>query len=114
MPLEPVSDILWRERRLIDALQRSVAAPRAKRFGDGDDDVSTIVSELRWAEIDRAVAVLDVAEELGLPSPPTLRALAAAAPAPWDYIFDEHRDALRDGVAATGDLVPQSLRESVG
>lgn len=113
MPLEPVSDILWRERRLIDALQRSVAAPPAKRRAD-NDDVSTIVLELRWAELDRAAAVLDVAEELGLPSPPTLRALAAAVPAPWDYIFDEHRDALRDGVAAAGDLVPRSLRESVG
>jgi hypothetical protein len=50
-----------------------------------------VIEQIREAELSRAVAVDELAGELGLGSSPSLTALAAAVPAPWDELLRGHR-----------------------
>jgi hypothetical protein len=103
MALEAIVEILWRERQLFDLL-----LARA--------DESSVVTALRRAELDRAVAVHGVAESLGFEADdhPTLARLAASAPPPWNGIIGRHRAALLECTADVPPaLVPRSLREAL-
>lgn len=95
-----VSDILWRERELLDVLlfkldqERLLLAdnnvhwlPRATH------EIDLVLEQVRLTELGRAVEVEALALELGLEPNPTLAQLAAAAPAPWGDLFDAHRAA---------------------
>jgi hypothetical protein len=101
MPLREVSDILWRERRLLEVLEFKLEEERllaqaghVRWLHRATREVALVRGELRRAELDRAVAVTGVATELGLGPSPTLQELADAAPNPWGGIFLRHRAAL--------------------
>lgn len=101
MPLREVSDILWRERRLLEVLEFKLEEERllaeagqARWLHRATREVALVRGELRRAELDRAVAVATAADSLGLHQTPTLHQLAAAAPSPWAGILERHRDAL--------------------
>lgn len=100
MSLTEVSSILWRERELLELLlfkleeeQLLLAAGRSRWLGHATREVEMVLDEIRRAEVGRAVEVEAVAAELGLGSGATLRELAECAPAPWDDILREHRNA---------------------
>ena len=111
MPLREVSDILWRERRLLEVLEfkldeeRLLAEAGHQRWlHRATREVALVRGELRRAELDRAMAVAAAAQELGIDHPPTLRDLAAAAPTPWSGIFERHRGALLRAAEQVTDL----------
>lgn len=100
MGLSEVSNILWRERQLLQLLlfkleteQLILSAGRTRFLSDATREVEMVINELKDTELLRAVAVDSLAAELGLGPSPSLRQLAAAVPAPWDNIFEEHRKA---------------------
>jgi hypothetical protein len=75
------------EEQLVLAAGRTRWLPRATR------EVEMILEEIRQTELERAVDVSRVAIELGLPAAASLRQLAEAAPAPWQGMLLEHRQA---------------------
>jgi hypothetical protein len=108
MSLTEVSSILWRERELLDLLlfkleeeQLLLAAGRSRWLGHATREVEMVLEELRRAELGRAVEVEAIAVSLGLAPDVSLRELAAKAPAPWDDILREHRNAF---LAATQEI----------
>jgi hypothetical protein len=111
MPLREVSDILWRERRLLEVLEFKLEEERLlaeaghlRWLHRASREVAMVRSELRRAELDRALAVAAAAAGLGLRGEPTLQELAAAAPAPWAGILSRHRAALLRAAAQVTDL----------
>jgi hypothetical protein len=110
MGLPEVSTILWRERNLLELLlfkleeERLVLTagldrwlPRATR------EVELVLAELQRIEEPRSGALDGVAAELGLQPGRTLREVAAAAPAPWGGLLEQHREAF---VATTREIGP--------
>lgn len=98
MGLSEVSNILWRERQLLQLLlfkleteQLILSSTRTRFLSDATREVEMVINELKETELLRAVAVDSLAAELGLGPSPSLRELASVAPAPWDNIFEEHR-----------------------
>ena len=101
MALSEVSNILWRERQLLELLvfkleeeQLVLASGRTRWLSYATREVETILGEIKRVELERAMAVAGAIGELGLSDSPSLRELAAIAPTPWDGIFVEHRRAL--------------------
>lgn len=100
MGLSEASNILWRQRHLLELLlfkldveQTLLAAGRLRWLARATNEVEMVLDEIRATELARAVAIDDVAMGLGLAPGCSLRELADAAPAPWDDIFTEHRTA---------------------
>jgi glycine/D-amino acid oxidase-like deaminating enzyme len=98
--MEKLSLILWRERELLDTLlfkleqeQLLLAAGRSRWLLRAAREVEAVLETVRETEMLRAVAADDVAEQLGLRSNPSLRALADAVAEPWSSILHEHREA---------------------
>lgn len=117
MGLSDVSNVLWRERQLMELLlfkleeeQLVLAAGRDRWLSHATREVETVLAEIKRVELDRAVAVDSVASELGLGPSPSLQALAEHATGPWARIFTEHRNALLE-LAAEIDTMAQSNRE---
>jgi transposase len=101
MSLSEVSNILWRERQLLELLvfkleeeQLVLASGRTRWLSHATREVETILGEIKRVELERAIALAGASSELGISDTPTLRELAAIAPKPWDGIFAEHRRAL--------------------
>ena len=101
MSLSEVSNILWRERQLLELLvfkleeeQLVLASGRTRWLSYATREVETILGEIKRVELERAMEVAGAVGELGLSDSPSLRELAAIAPTPWDGIFVEHRRAL--------------------
>jgi hypothetical protein len=72
-----------------------------------------VIEQIREAELSRAVAVDELAAELGLGPSPSLTALANAVPAPWDELLRGHREAfltLTDEISS----LSKSNRELLG
>ncbi len=128
--LGEVSNILWRERQLLELLvfkleeeQLVLAAGRSRWLPHATREVETVLAQLKKLELERAIHVEALARALGHVGSPSLRELATLAPAPWDNIFGEHRRALMelaseiDGVAkANRDLLSrghQATREAL-
>jgi hypothetical protein len=117
MRLREVSDILWRERRLLELLQFKlteeqllVAAGRVRWLPSATREVELIMIELQRAELTRAVAVDELAVDLGIAPNPSLADVAVAAPEPWDGVFERHRDALVVAVEEVDALADESHR----
>jgi len=117
MRLREVSDILWRERRLLELLQFKlteeqllVAAGRVRWLPSATREVELIMVELQRAELTRAVAVDELAIDMGLPPNPSLADVAAAAPDPWQGVFERHRHALEVAVDEVNALADESHR----
>jgi hypothetical protein len=117
MALSDVSNILWRERQLLELLvfkleeeQLVLAAGRSRWLSHATREVESVLSEIRRIELERAVLVADAGRELGLSGAPTLKELTGLTPAPWDGIFAEHRRALL-ALAQEIDTITKSNRD---
>jgi len=117
MGLSDVSNILWRERQLMELLlfkleeeQLVLASGRDRWLAHATREVETVLQEIKHVELDRAVAVESVGADLGLTESPSLRALAEHAAGPWGRIFEEHRKALLD-LAAEIDTMAAANRD---
>lgn len=101
MGLSEVSTILWQERRLLELLvfkleeqQLLLAAGRTRWLAMAADELDAVMEDLRHVELLRAIEVDATATALGIDVGPSLSALAAAAPEPWDELLTQHRSAL--------------------
>lgn len=100
MSLAELSNVLWRQRQLLDLLlfrmtveQTLLVGRQVRWLARATDEVEAVLEEMRQTELVRAVVLQDAAEDLGLGIDPSLRELAEAAPEPWCDIFEEHRRA---------------------
>jgi hypothetical protein len=119
MTLSDVSNILWRERQLLELLvfkleeeQLVLAAGRSRWLAYATREVENVFVEIKHVELERAVQVADAGRGLGLSGAPTLRELAALTAPPWDEIFAEHRRALL-ALAQEIDALTKSNREAL-
>jgi len=117
MALSDVSNILWRERQLLELLvfkleeeQLVLAAGRTRWLAHATREVESVLVEIKRVELERAMQVAAAGRELGLTGSPTLRELATLTPSPWDGIFSEHRRALLT-LAQEIDTITKSNRE---
>jgi hypothetical protein len=117
MGLREVSNILWRERHLLELLlfkleeeQLLLAAGRDRWLARATREVEMVLEEIKHTELERAVEVERVSPELGLPANPSLRQLAEAAPPPWQEILADHRQTFLSLTEEVSDLV-QTNRE---
>ncbi len=115
--LGEVSNILWRERQLLELLtfkleeeQLVLASGRTRWLSHATREVETVLGEIKRVELDRAVHVESLSRALGLAETPSLRQLSDQVPPPWDRIFDEHRNALLEA-AHDIDAVAKSNRD---
>jgi hypothetical protein len=100
MSLSEISNLLWRERQLLELLlfkleeeQLVLAAGRTRWLAAATREVEAVLDEIRRVEIARSTEVEVLAVELGLGPGPSLRELGEVIPAPWGGIFEEHRRA---------------------
>ncbi len=100
MGLAEVSTVLWTERELLELLlfkleeeQLVLASGRARWLSHTTREVEMVLDQIRKAELARAVAVDELAAELGLPTGPSLTALSTASPPPWNEMLLDHRRA---------------------
>jgi hypothetical protein len=100
MGLQEVSTTLWQERNLLELLlfkleeeQLLLAAGRNRWLARATREVEVVLERIREAEIVRAMEVDHLAPTLLLEPGPSLRQLAESAPAPWDTMFEDHRQA---------------------
>ena len=98
--MEKLSQILWRERELLDALlfkleeeQMVLASGRTRWLARAAREVEQVLETIRETEILRSVAADEAAASLGLGHNPSLRALAEAVVEPWQSILLDHHEA---------------------
>ena len=112
-----VSDLLWRERELLDVLifkldsQRLLLRAGSVRWlARSTHEVDLVLEQLQLVEISRALEVDSLAAELGLLPGTTLADLADAAPSPWTELFHAHRAAFRTLIHEVTDLAETNQR----
>ena len=101
MSLSEISNILWRERRLLELLAFKLeeehlvlSSGRTRWLARASSEVDAIIDEIKHVRLERAIRMADSSDELGLSDTPTLRELANSVPPPWRGIFSEHGCAL--------------------
>ncbi len=119
MGLSDVSNILWRERQLLELLlfkleeeQLILNSQRPRWLDHATREVETVISELYRLDLERTDAIQALATEMGMPGLPTLKTLAEQESGPWVRIFEEHRNALRH-LATEIDKLANSNRDDV-
>ena len=117
MALSDVSNILWRERQLLELLvfkleeeQLVLAAGRTRWLVHATREVENVLAEIKRIELERAIQVAEAGRELGFSGSPTMRELASLTPSPWDGIFGDHRRALLT-LAQEIDAITKSNRD---
>jgi hypothetical protein len=127
MGLPQLSNLLWRERDLLELLlfkleqeQLLLAAGKSRWIARATHEVEMVLEAIGQAELVRAAEVEAVARELSLPSETSLRELAAAAPAPWGDLLADHRgqfleliDAITALAEVNRDLVTTAQRATI-
>ncbi len=120
MGLPEVSTVLWTERELLELLlfkleeeQLVLASGRSRWLAHTTREVEMVLDQIRRTELLRAVAVDELAAELGLPAGPSLTALSQAAPPPWDDMLLDHRRAFLSLTDEISDL-SRTNRELIG
>lgn len=115
--MEQLSEILWRERELLDMLlykleqqQLILTVGRTEWLGTAAGEIEAVALLVRQTETRRIVVHGAVACELGLPSTASLAQLAARADEPWTSILCDHRDSLAASSARIADLVTVNRR----
>jgi hypothetical protein len=100
MALSQLSDVLWKERNLLELLlfkleeeQLVLTSGRTRWLGHATREVETVLDQIRDAELGRSAEADEVARELGLEEGVSLLTLSEHAPAPWDELLRAHRDA---------------------
>lgn len=120
MSLAELSNVLWRQRQLLDLLlfrmtveQTLLLGRQVRWLARATDEVEAVLEEMRQTELVRSVVLQEAAAELGLGIDPSLREVAEAAPSPWGDIFEEHRRAF---LALTDEVqtIAESNRELLG
>ena len=99
--LNELSRTLWQQRQLLEQLlyrvevqQLLLATGRSRWVEAAADDVEVVLGQMRHKELERALAVASVAQQLGLERiEPPLRELIAVVPSPWDSILSDHQQA---------------------
>jgi hypothetical protein len=98
--MEKLSQILWRERELLDTLlfkleteQLVLAGGRNRWLMRAAREVENVLETIRQTEILRSVAADEAAASLGLEHNPSLRALAEAVEEPWRSLLLDHHEA---------------------
>jgi hypothetical protein len=99
--LRDVSNILWRERNLLELLafkldsERLLArAGRTRWLEMADHEVERVIAELKAVELERGIRVQALVEVLGLDCDLTLMSLAETVPTEWAGLLSDHRRAL--------------------
>lgn len=99
MELTEISNVLWRERELLELLlfkleeeQLLIATGRNRWLGHATREVEVVIGEIRKAETIRATHVDILTEQLGLAPDASLRELIEAVPPEWQDIFSSHRE----------------------
>ena len=120
MSLAELSNVLWRQRQLLDLLlfrmtveQTLLVGRQVRWLARATDEVEAVLEEMRQTELVRTMVLQEAAEELGLGDDPSLRELAEAAPSPWGEIFEEHRRAFL-GLTDEVQTIAASNRELLG
>jgi hypothetical protein len=128
--IEELSNVLWRERQLLELLAYKLtterlllAANEARWLHLAAREVEQVLGAIQDTELVRAAVTEKVGQELGLGPNPSLRLLCERAPAPWGSILEDHRVAflgLTEGIQADAqtnrDLLvraQQAAREAV-
>ncbi len=111
VPLNALSETLWRERELLEQLlfrleveQLLLISGRTKRLPLATRDVEAVLERIRAAELGRAVEVQEAARAFGLEGGASLLEIAQAVPAPWDEVLREHRTAFIQLTAEVSEL----------
>lgn len=122
--LTALSDVLWRQRRLLDLLRFKLEEERllllaghTEWLGRAAHEIEVVLDELGSSELDRALAVAQVAMTMDLAPQSTLAVLAAAVEAPWSNLLRAHRQALRVAtrqVDRASETNRAMLREAMG
>lgn len=107
--LSDLSQVIWREREALELVVFKLHEQRLL-LEDGQDrwvchasqELEEVLDRLSGLELTRAVAAAAAAAELGIEESAGLRALAAAAPAPWPSVLQRHVKAL---VRIVGEIV---------
>lgn len=101
MSLSDVSNILWRERQLLELLLYKLEVEHclltrggSRWVAHANREMEAVIDELEHVELARAVEVQRACAQLGIDDVATLRQLAETAPSPWGAILEEHRGAL--------------------
>ena len=110
-----VSDLLWRERRLLEVLAFHLEAQRlmlvagkGRYLVQAAHEVGEDLEEIRRCELERATVVEAAAAALGLRPAPTLHELLEAADEPWSSLLADHREAL-SGLRTEVDILTRSV-----
>src|SRR3954469_3292490 len=134
-----LSTLLWREQELLDLLlfkaeekQYLILTGKTRWLARIAHEIEVVLDQLRNLEVERAAATDALAGRLGVESNPSLRALADAAPAPWNDLLAKHheallvlvtdlrslsdtnRDLIEGGLSAIGDALMQVRTPSAG
>lgn len=116
--MDKLSQILWRERELLDTLlfrleeERLVHASRDRRLQwRATDEVDSVLEEFRVTELMRAVVTDEVAEQIGIPAGPSLLALAAAVEEPWRSILLDHHETIASMSATIAERATEGIED---
>lgn len=97
MGLREVSNILWRERHLLELLlfkleeeQLLLASGRSRWLARATGEVELVMGEIKQVELARAIELDAVTVSMGLGAGVSLKELAEKSPPPWDALFLEH------------------------
>jgi hypothetical protein len=98
--LHDVSNILWRERHLLELLlfkleeeQLVLASGRSRWLSHATGEVEMVLQEIKETELARSVEIESLGRDLGLRSNASLRDLAEAVDEPWRSVLLDHRAA---------------------
>lgn len=100
MGLSELSQVLWRERQLLEMLlfkleeeQMILSTGRTQWLPHATREVEAVLTQIRSSELGRAVEADSVAQSLGLERGASLTAIADHAPEPWNELLREHHQA---------------------
>ena len=117
MSVPRLSQVLWRERHLLELLlfkveteQLVLTTGRTRWLDFASREVTAVVDQIRETEQLRATITADVTGPLGLAPDADLSAIAAAVHDSWSGILIDHRDAFARLVADIG-AISDSNRE---
>ena len=109
MALAELSNVLWRERELLEMLlfkleseQLVLAAGRTRWLARSSHEVEVVLQEIRRTELLRTAELHAAAGELGFAEAPRLRELVEVVDEPWKAIFAGHREAFLAMTAEIG------------
>lgn len=101
MELDRLSQVLWRERELLDTLafrleveRLLLASGRTRWLVNVTREIEEVLEDLRATQVLRATSADEVGERFGLASNPSLNAIAEFAGHPWRSILLDHRAAM--------------------